>query len=119
MCNGGWPQNAYKYVMKHDGLPVKNADYDGDFLYYLTATIAGESESVSENDMISYFAQTCPAGVREGGGDGSGSGSRDEGSGSYSGSARYGSIKVRLLPLGLCCYLLMHRQLIEFVRFFL
>lgn len=98
MCNGGWPQNAYKYVMKHDGLPVKNADYDGDFLYYLTATLTGESETVSENDMASYFAQTCPAGVREGGGGGEGgTGSRsrdnDYGSNNYD-SARYGSIKV-------------------------
>lgn len=103
MCNGGWPQNAYKYVMKHDGLPVKNAEYDGDFLYYLTATLTGESEAVSENDMNKYFAQTCPAGVREGGGGGgSGSGSRDEGSGSYNGSSRYGSIKVRQLLFDSC-----------------
>jgi hypothetical protein len=98
MCNGGWPQNAYKYVMKHGGLPVKNSDYDGDFLYYLTATLAGESDAVSENDMYSYFAETCPAGVREGGdGGGSGSGSRDnhgDGSENYQ-SARYGNIKVR------------------------
>ena len=95
MCNGGWPQNAYKYVMKHDGLPVKNADYDGDFLYYLTATLIGEGENVSENDMASYFAETCPAGVREdGGGGGSGSGSRDNGDGSNNSSARHGRIEV-------------------------
>jgi len=95
MCNGGWPQNAYKYVMKHGGLPVKNVDYDGDFLYYLTATLTGESENVSEDDMNSYFAQTCPAGIREHeGGTGGGSGSRDNGDGSNSDSTRYGSIKV-------------------------
>jgi hypothetical protein len=110
MCNGGWPQNAYKYVMKHNGLPVKQMDYDGDFLYYLTATLKGESDAVSENDMSSYFAQTCPAGVREGGGGGggggSGSGSRDNkgGGSNYYDSDRYGSIKVRHLH----CYQLFH-----------
>lgn len=98
MCNGGWPQNAYKYVMKHGGLPLKDSDYDGDFLYYLTATLGGESEVVSQSEMASYFAQTCPAGVREAGQEeGAGSGSRDKknyGS-SNSNSARYGNIKVR------------------------
>eukprot|EP00804_Cyclotella_cryptica_P003726 CCRYP_008903-RB/>CCRYP_008903-RB protein AED:0.01 eAED:0.01 QI:201/1/1/1/1/0.66/3/894/1002 len=100
MCNGGWPQNAYKYVMKHGGLPIKESDYDGDFLYYLTATLTGESEVVTQNEMASYFAQTCPAGIREGGEEeGGGSGSRDnKGNGSSnSGSARYGNIKVRYL----------------------
>lgn len=75
---------------------MKSADYDGDFLYYLTAALTEESENVSEDDMSTYFAETCPAGVREGGEDGSGSGSRDNGGGG-SNYARYGSIKVMQL----------------------
>ena len=78
---------------------MKSADYDGDFLYYLTAALTGESETVSEDDMSSYFAETCPAGVREGAGDGSGSGSRDNGGGGSNNYARYGSIKVIQLLL--------------------
>ena len=66
MCNGGWPQNAYEYVMKHGGLSAKTSDYNADWLYLITAVLAGESYDVSEDQMGSYFAQTCPAGAREG-----------------------------------------------------
>jgi C1A family cysteine protease len=31
MCNGGWPQNAYEYVMNKGGLP-KESSYDSDLL---------------------------------------------------------------------------------------
>ena len=92
MCGGGWPQNAYEYVMKHDGLPQKSKDYDADFLLTLTSVINNESEEVSEYDMSNYFAQICPAGSREGEGD-SLSGSGDaKNSGADSGT-RYGKIK--------------------------
>lgn len=92
MCDGGWPQNAYEYVMKHDGLPQKSNDYDADFLLTLTSVINNESEEVSEYDMSNYFAQICPAGSREGEG-GSQSGSGDtKNSGTDSGT-RYGKIK--------------------------
>ena len=46
MCEGGWPQNAFSWVMEHGGLPLqKSFSYDGDLLYAFTAAIAGESNS--------------------------------------------------------------------------
>lgn len=99
MCNGGWPQNAYEYVMKHKGLPAKSSEYNADFLYTVTAVLSGESDAVSEYEMGSYFAQTCPAGYREGGGGGSGSKSRHSGDNgyqydvSYVETTRYGKVK--------------------------
>ena len=44
---GGWPQNAYEYVMKHGGLPEKKSNYDADWLFTVTAVLAGESDAVS------------------------------------------------------------------------
>lgn len=51
MCNGGWPQNAYEYAMNHDGLPAKSSEYDADWLYTVTAVLAGESYDASEYEM--------------------------------------------------------------------
>jgi hypothetical protein len=103
MCNGGWPQNAYEYVMKYGGLPAKSSQYNADFLYKITAVLAGESNAVSEYEMGSYFAETCPAGKRvdEGGEKGGGGNSHKSGDGngqyqydaSYVQSTRYGKIK--------------------------
>lgn len=40
MCNGGWPQNAFEWVMDHGGLPLaKNLPYDGSYLYTLTQAL--------------------------------------------------------------------------------
>jgi len=44
---GGWPQNAYKYIMKHGGLPEETSAYDADWLYAVTAVLQGESDEVS------------------------------------------------------------------------
>ncbi|KAL7540592.1 hypothetical protein ACHAXR_010233 [Thalassiosira sp. AJA248-18] len=97
MCNGGWPQNAYEYVMKHEGLPQKTADYDADWLYTVTAVLAGESDEASEYEMGSYFAGACPAGAREGENGGSGSGSQKGNNYQYESSyvekTRYGKVK--------------------------
>jgi len=100
MCNGGWPQNAYDYVMKHEGLPKKSSDYDADWLYTVTAVLAGESYEASEYDMGYYFAGTCPNGYREGEGEnGNNSGSQHSGDGgdqydvSYVETTRYGTVK--------------------------
>ena len=105
MCNGGWPQNAYEYVMKHGGLPVKTSDYNADWLYLVTAVLAGESYDVSQDQLSGYFAQTCPAGVREGdsgeargdnknGGDHhSGDEQQQQYASSYVASTRYGKVK--------------------------
>lgn len=99
MCNGGWPQNAFEYAMKYEGLPLKSSDYDADWLYTVTAVLAGESYDASEYEMGSYFAMTCPAGKREGEEGGSGSGSQKSGDGGYAYEtsyvevARYGAVK--------------------------
>ncbi|KAL7545979.1 hypothetical protein ACHAWF_009329 [Thalassiosira exigua] len=76
MCNGGWPQNAYEYVMDHNGLPEKTENYDADWLYTLTGVVMSgeESDEADEYTRGSYFASVCPAGYREGGEGGSGSG---------------------------------------------
>jgi hypothetical protein len=91
MCNGGWPQNAYDYVMKHGGLPKKSSNYDADFLLSLTSVINEGSDEMSEYETSSYFGQICPAGSREGGGSHSGSGDSQYGTGSS--ATRYGQIK--------------------------
>ena len=100
MCNGGWPQNAYEYVMKYGGLPAQSSNYNADFLYQITAVLAGESNSVSDYEMSSYFASTCPAGKREssngnGGGNShkSGDNNANYDSSSYVSQTRYGKIK--------------------------
>ena len=36
---------------------MKSADYDGDFLYYLTAALTEESENVSEDDICQHILQ--------------------------------------------------------------
>lgn len=44
LCDGGWPQNAYEYVMKHNGLPAESDwSYNGDWLLTLTYVMNGES----------------------------------------------------------------------------
>lgn len=94
MCNGGWPQNAYEYVMKHKGLPKSSSKYDADFLLTLTSAIYEGSGELSEYETSSYFGQVCPAGSREDGGGGeSNSHSSDSQYGTGSSAPRYGNIK--------------------------
>ena len=90
MCNGGWPQNAYDYVMKHGGIPKKSNSYDADFLLTLTSVINEGSDALSEYETSSYFGKICPTGSREGGGD-SQSGDNQYGTDSF--ATRYGNIK--------------------------
>mmetsp|Transcript_31767 Transcript_31767/g.64187 ORF Transcript_31767/g.64187 Transcript_31767/m.64187 type:complete len:1004 (-) Transcript_31767:120-3131(-) len=92
MCSGGWPQNAYEYVMKHNGLPKRSSNYDADFLLTLTSVINEGSDEMSEYETSSYFGQICPAGTREGG-DESNSHSGDNQYGTGSSATRYGQIK--------------------------
>ena len=76
MCNGGWPQNAYEYILKYKGLPLENSlQYNSDFLYALTLVKTGQSYSLGEGYLESYMAATCPSGS------------------SNNGKARYGNIK--------------------------
>ena len=60
MCNGGWPQNAYSYVMEYGGLP-KDTSYDGDLLMTMTMVKEGQSDELTENEMESIYEATCPA----------------------------------------------------------
>jgi KDEL-tailed cysteine endopeptidase len=46
MCSGGWPQNAFEWVMDHGGLPLyNNFPYDGSSLLAMTQGIEGTSYS--------------------------------------------------------------------------
>lgn len=82
-------------------MPQKSSDYNADWLYTVTAVLAGESYEASEYELGNYFAATCPAGYREGDAGGSGSGSKKSGSGDYQGNydssyvqtTRYGAVK--------------------------
>jgi len=77
MCNGGWPQNAYDYVMENNGLPLESdLSYDGDYLLEVTYAIEGQSDYLSSDDLEYYFQNTCPNGRGSGSGDGDGGGSR-------------------------------------------
>eukprot|EP00542_Grammatophora_oceanica_P012081 CAMPEP_0194030554 /NCGR_PEP_ID=MMETSP0009_2-20130614/3992_1 /TAXON_ID=210454 /ORGANISM="Grammatophora oceanica, Strain CCMP 410" /LENGTH=766 /DNA_ID=CAMNT_0038670519 /DNA_START=108 /DNA_END=2408 /DNA_ORIENTATION=- len=63
-CNGGWPQNAYEYVIDHNGLPLENSyPYDGDTLYVFTELRGGNNEYYEYYDLLSsYESSYCPAG---------------------------------------------------------
>lgn len=42
MCYGGWPQDAYEYVMEHNGvLPANSWAYDADELLSLSSELSG------------------------------------------------------------------------------
>jgi C1A family cysteine protease len=99
MCSGGWPQNAFEWVMDHGGLLLRsNLPYDAYTLIALTAGLEGESDYYDEETVESYREQVCPAD----GDSGSGSGSNDNywedgvengNYGDYSSQGRYGNIK--------------------------
>lgn len=59
MCSGGWPQNAYEYVMENNGLP-KETGYDGDLLMTMTLVKEGQSDELTENEMETIREATCP-----------------------------------------------------------
>lgn len=62
MCSGGWPQNAYSYVISYNGLPLeKSLSYDGDFLTTFSSVSAGESDEFSQSYISSYKSATCPS----------------------------------------------------------
>ena len=47
MCAGGWPQDAFEYVMEYGGVPLESdCAYDGDFLLMLSDFKAGESDEI-------------------------------------------------------------------------
>lgn len=86
MCNGGWPQNAYEFVIENGGaLPQESMQYDGDFLMVLSMVNSGESDEMTDSQVESYLQSMCPA---------------DNDS-----SSRYGSIKSYAYATDRCtCY---------------
>eukprot|EP00934_Nitzschia_sp_Nitz4_P000302 Nitzschia sp. Nitz4//scaffold182_size44100//5925//8284//NITZ4_007246-RA/size44100-snap-gene-0.0-mRNA-1//1//CDS//3329539541//302//frame0 len=99
MCSGGWPQNAFEWVMEHGGLPLYNSlPYDAYTLLALTQGVEGTSYQYTSDYVEAYQGQVCPA--NGGSGDNKNSGSHDSGDenanqnyNSYSSQARYGNIK--------------------------
>ena len=79
MCAGGWPQDAFDYVMDHGGLPLeKNVPYNSDFLSMLSDAVAGNSDQLDSNTVKAYQQQTCPAGGGGGGGQSNSKDSQDD-----------------------------------------
>ena len=61
MCYGGWPQDAFEYVMENKGVPLEDdMPYDGDFLLALSDTAQGSGGQYSESYLNSYQASVCP-----------------------------------------------------------
>ena len=104
MCSGGWPQNAFEWVMDHGGLPLQSSlPYDAYTLIALTSGLEGDSDYYNEQTVESYRDLVCP--TSDGGGD-SHSGSNDQDQDSYwedgmenenyadySNQGRYGNIR--------------------------
>mmetsp|Transcript_33365 Transcript_33365/g.99342 ORF Transcript_33365/g.99342 Transcript_33365/m.99342 type:complete len:481 (+) Transcript_33365:1133-2575(+) len=115
LCEGGWPQNAYDYVMKWNGLPEEQYwQYNDYWLLSLTYYSTGASDELSEEDVSSYLAVQCPTGNWMSGGGQSGSQS-NSGSGDnneevyydsdYLSASRYGKIKDYAYATDRCvCY---------------
>lgn len=113
LCDGGWPQNAYDYVMKYNGLPEEQYwQYNGDWLMSLTYFATGQSDELSEDYVGAYLEAQCPTGNwMEGGGESesqSDSGDNNEEvyyDGEYLSSPRYGQIKNYAYTTDRCiCY---------------
>ena len=101
MCAGGWPQDAFDYVMDNGGLPLESdIAFDADWLLLISDAVAGNSDELDSDTVKAYQQQTCPSG---GGGGGGSSHSGDSGdkdgdgdNNNYSSSntfTRYGKIE--------------------------
>ena len=99
MCSGGWPQNAFEWVMDHGGLPLESTlPYDAYTLIALTSGLEGESNYYDEQTVQSYRGEVCPAHDDSRSGSGSNDnywndGMENESYGDYSSQGRYGNIK--------------------------
>ena len=101
MCSGGWPQNAFEWVMDHGGLPLQSTlPYDAYTLIALTSGLEGESEYYDEQTIESYRTKVCPANDDSKSGSDSndesywgGDGVQNENYGDYSDQGRFGNIK--------------------------
>lgn len=99
MCDGGWPQNGFQWVMDHGGLPLSSSfEYNSYTLLEMTQGLAGESNYWTEDTVNSKRSQVCPAGDDGSKSQDSQDGAYDEGGqndnyGDYSSQGRYGNIK--------------------------
>lgn len=99
MCSGGWPQNAYEWVMDQGGLPLlESYPYDATTLKYLTEAVEGTSNYYDESTVAAYRSNVCPADDRNSKSNGSGDsywqdGKENENYKDYSDQGRYGNIK--------------------------
>lgn len=47
MCAGGWPQEAFDYVIANNGLPLESdITYNADFLLLVSEHVAGNSDEL-------------------------------------------------------------------------
>lgn len=84
MCAGGWPQNAFDYVMDNNGIPLlSDMQYDSSTLLALSNAKSGDSEDIDEDGLKEYLQDFCPTGG------GSGSGDKNNG-GDSGGNDRFG-----------------------------
>jgi len=99
MCDGGWPQNAFQYVMDNGGLPLSDYfAYDSYTLMQMTYGLNGQSDYWTEDAISSKRSQVCPADNGDGKSQNSGDeyygeGGQNENYGDYSSQGRYGNIK--------------------------
>jgi len=91
MCSGGWPQNAFEWVMEHNGLLLEeNMAYDDEYLLGLTEGMEGTSDVYTADSVSEYAAQICPAeGDSHDSKDNNNNNDGDDGSNQYQ---RYGQI---------------------------
>jgi hypothetical protein len=98
--SGGWPQNAYEWVMTYGGLPLMESfPYDADTLKALTEGMAGQSYYYNEDSVKSYRQKMCPANDNGSKSHDSNdnsywkNGKENKNYGDYSSQGRYGNIK--------------------------
>lgn len=47
MCAGGWPQDAFEYMMEHNGVPLRSdMSYNANWLLKVSDAVAGESDDL-------------------------------------------------------------------------
>ena len=47
MCAGGWPQDAFEYIIEHNGVPLRSdMGYNANFLLKLSDSYSGQSDDL-------------------------------------------------------------------------
>jgi C1A family cysteine protease len=63
MCSGGWPQDAFEYIMEHNGVPLRSdMSYNANFLYQITAAKSGESDEIECVKCIAFSLSNAALG---------------------------------------------------------